>query len=106
MATVAGSRGTKVAGGGRGGRGKKRQRRAWLWLQLLRMKAGRVSKAKGAVYVAAGRGGRKRAATVVGSWQWRQSHVVGSGDNRWKKAGDMTLGRGCTEEGVAGRQQQ
>ncbi|RWW66767.1 hypothetical protein BHE74_00025843 [Ensete ventricosum] len=95
------------------------RRGLWLRLQLLRMKAvttskgdrkqgssrggrcnskdgrGRVSKAKGTVKAATGRGGRKRAATVVGGWQWR-----------WKKAGDMMMGRGYIEEGVAGRQQQ
>ncbi|RWW85224.1 hypothetical protein BHE74_00006119 [Ensete ventricosum] len=38
----------------------------------LDLQVGRISKAEGAIKAAASRGGRMRAAAVVGSWQWRQ----------------------------------
>ncbi|RRT51922.1 hypothetical protein B296_00031237, partial [Ensete ventricosum] len=72
QAGAAGSKGAvgeedAVASDGRGG---------WATLEgeeiaALDLQVGRVSKAKGAVKAAVGKGGRKRAAVVVGGWQWR-----------------------------------
>ncbi|RRT85019.1 hypothetical protein B296_00004001 [Ensete ventricosum] len=67
---AAASRGSRKQGSSGGGRcGSKNGNGGWATLEgaataALDLQAGRVSKAKGAVKAAAGKGGRKRAATV------------------------------------------
>ncbi|RWW10307.1 hypothetical protein GW17_00026165 [Ensete ventricosum] len=41
-------------------------------MESLDLQVGRISKAEGAIKATASRGGRMRAAVVVGSWQWRR----------------------------------
>ncbi|RRT61672.1 hypothetical protein B296_00007836, partial [Ensete ventricosum] len=112
------SRSSKKQGSSGGGRcDSKDGRGGWAALEgaettALDLQAGRVSKAKGAVKAVAGRGGRKRAATVTGGWQYRQAVEEGwrrdTGQGLCKGgpggSGDKATAEGCGSGDAAVRQ--